>query len=488
MKVVIANSIGIDKNGHYIIHSPSRWSEGVKEKSHWFAYYPWELAYLSSLLKRETNHEVKLIDGCLMKLNKKDYSALIKNLNPDILIIESATRMIDENLELALEIKKSCLSRVIFVGQHASAFPQQLIDQGVDNVCIGEYEFTVLELIQNSDQAQILGLYPNKRRDLLEINSLPWPEDDDVSRIDYACPGEPSSEFKEIQMYASRGCPGSCNFCVARHVYYNCSNWRKRNIDDIVKEIAYLKEKYPQMEGVFFDEEVHNGNREFILELSKGIIAAGLNNLHYEAMCDVRFLDEQVLRAMKNAGYYKIRIGIETASEKVMQAINKPMDLNHIQNILLTAKKICLTTYGTFTFGAFGSDYSEDIKTIRFMETLIKQDLLDGLQLSICTPQPGTPFYQTAKENNLLRAQSDFSDYDGGNFAMVSYPNYNHKQIENIKQQALLVRDHLYLMKKIREHNLLKWTLAILRRYGLWGFIRKAFRRFLLEIKFLNLK
>ncbi|MFH1061649.1 MAG: radical SAM protein [Candidatus Omnitrophota bacterium] len=488
MKIVIANSIGIDKNGYYIIHSPSRWSEGVKDKSHWFAYYPWELAYLSSLLKKETKHEVKFIDGCLLKMDRAHYSELIKSLKPDILILESATRMIDENLALALDIKKDCASRIIFVGQHATAFPQQLIEQGVDNVCIGEYEYSVLELIQNPDQAMILGVYPNQRRPLLDINALPWPEDEDVSRLDYAVPGEPSSEFREIQMYASRGCPGACNFCVARHVYYNRANWRGRNVDDLVKEIAYLKEKYPQMQGVFFDEEVHNGNREFILQLSKAIINAGLNTLHYEAMCDVRFLDEPVLLAMKKAGYYKIRIGIETASAKVMRAINKPMNLTHIQDTLLSAKKIGLRTYGTFTFGALGSDYAEDTKTIQFMEDLIKQDLLDGLQLSICTPQPGTPFYNTALENNLLREKAVFCDYDGGNFAMISYPSYNHGQIEKIKQQALLIRDHLYLKKKIKQRSFLKWVIETFKRYGFAGFIVKAYRRFLLEIKYFRAK
>ncbi len=488
MKIVIANSIGIDKNGYYIIHSPSRWSEGVKEKSHWFAYYPWELAYLSSLLKRESDHKIKFVDGCFMQMDHEEYYKMILAEKPDILIIESATRMIEENLALALAIKKSCGSRIFIVGQHATAFPQQLIDQGVDYVCIGEYEFTVLDIIQGEKREEILGLYPNDRRPLLDIKTLPWPEDDDVSRMDYGCPGEPSSEFKEIQMYASRGCPGSCNFCVARHVYYNQPNWRQREIKDITNEINHLRAKYPQMQGVFFDEEGHNGNRDFMLELSQAIINAGLDDLNYEAMCDVRFLDEQVMSAMKKAGYYKLRIGIETASAKVMEAINKQMNLTHIVETLLFAKNIGLKTYGTFTFGALGSNQKEDMKTIKFMEKLINQNLLDGLQLSICTPQPGTPFYDLAKEKGYLHQKAVFSTYDGGNSAIISYPNYNYQQIENMKQLALLRRDHLYLIKKIKGHTVLKWAIGILRRYGFLGFIRKAYKRFLLEIKYFRTK
>ncbi|MFH1460413.1 MAG: radical SAM protein [Candidatus Omnitrophota bacterium] len=488
MKVVIANSIGVDKNNNFIIHSPSRWSEGVKSKSHWFAYYPWELSYLSSLLKKETDFNIKFLDGCLMQWDSETYFSKITTINPDVLIMESATRMIDENVNLARRIKQKCQATIIFVGQHASAFPQELLTQGIDYVCIGEYEYTVLELLQNKDKRQILGLYPNPRRDLLDINSLPWPEDSDVKRIDYASPGEPSSEYREIQMYASRGCPGSCSFCVARHVYYNQPNWRPRKIENIISEIIYLKNKYPKMEGVFFDEEVHNGRKDFILDLTQAIIDAKLNNLKYEAMCDVRFLDEQILGAMKRAGYYKIRIGIETASRKIMQQINKKIDLKQVFNLLKLAQKIGIKTYGTFTFGAPGSNETEDKKTILLIQDLINNDYLDNLQLSICTPQPGTPFYEKVKENHMLRNDLTFNIFDGGNHCIINYPDYHYKIIEKTKQNALLMRDHFFLKNKIQNKTFFQWIGNVYKKHGVFRSAAKAFFRILTEIKFYFVK
>ena len=59
MKIAIANSVGLDREGYYIIHSPSRWSWGQKNNKNAFTYYPWELAYTSSLLKRETDYEIR---------------------------------------------------------------------------------------------------------------------------------------------------------------------------------------------------------------------------------------------------------------------------------------------------------------------------------------------------------------------------------------------------------------------------------------------
>ncbi|MCX5692619.1 MAG: radical SAM protein [Candidatus Omnitrophica bacterium] len=481
MKIVIANSIGVDSRGYYIIHSPSRWSEGIKNKDSWFAYYPWELAYCSSLLKKYTDHEVKLVDGCLERLSYKAYLEKIKRESPDWLIMESATRMIDENLRLANELKKESGARIVFVGHHASAFPEYLLKNRVDFVCVGEYEYTALELIQGKDPEFIPGLYPNKRRPLLDINSLPWPEDEDVSRLNYGMPGEPSSEYLEIQMYASRGCRRSCDFCVAGNVYYAQPNWRQRQIDDIISELKYLRNKYPKMEGVFFDEEEHNASKDFILKLTDTIVNAGLNDLHYEAMCDVRSLDKETMKAMHKAGYYKVRIGIETTSLEVLCNNRKPLDINRIGKTLEEAKEIGLKTYGTFMIGMPGSSRDADLNTVKYIEKMILVGLLDNVQISICTPQPGTPFYEQVNNKGYLISR-DFMDYDGGRRAVVSYPGYSNNSIESVMAFAFRSREHASFLRKLRERKILSWAVRTYRKYGFLAATLKLLKRLRLEL------
>lgn len=105
MKILIANSVGVDEYGNHIVHFPSRWSSSVG-KTKWFAYYPYELAYLSSLLKRETNCRIKMVDGNLLKLNADEYVKLLKAHCPDWLIMEPATITYKEDLRVALALKK----------------------------------------------------------------------------------------------------------------------------------------------------------------------------------------------------------------------------------------------------------------------------------------------------------------------------------------------------------------------------------------------
>ena len=104
-KIVVANSVGVDSSGRYIIHSPSRWTTSVAKNP--FTWYPWELAYLTSLLKRETDHEVKLVDGCLRQLNVDQYAKLVIEEKPDFLVMESSTRTIRDDMAMAIKVKQT---------------------------------------------------------------------------------------------------------------------------------------------------------------------------------------------------------------------------------------------------------------------------------------------------------------------------------------------------------------------------------------------
>lgn len=434
-RIVVANSVGIDSNNLAIIHSPSRWTNSSPDRNV-FTYYPWELAYTSALLKRDTEHEVFFIDGCLEKYDVDAFFEKISDIKPTILIMEPATRTWRDDKDLMERTKKAFGTRLIVVGQHATAFPLE-VQKIAEYVVLGEYEYTVLDIVQGKKRSDILGLYPNARRALLDVNSLPWPEDNDVSRIRYGVPGEPSSEYLEIQAYATRGCPMNCNFCVCRHLYYNQPNWRPRNTQDIVRELQYLKKKYPQMEGIFFDEEFHNVGKMFILELSQEIIKGKCDDLKIEAMCAYYTLDEEMMDAMRAAGYYLLRVGIETAGEKAAAGINLGVKFNltKLRSILAYAKKIDLKMYGTFTFGAPGSTKRDDQATLDLMDEIVGDGLLWRFQTSICTPQPGAPFYDWAKEKGFLKTFAS-EDYDGGNSVVLEYPDYSSEEIMSMYMKA----------------------------------------------------
>jgi anaerobic magnesium-protoporphyrin IX monomethyl ester cyclase len=436
MDVLVANSVGIDRDGYHMVHVPSRWSLGVKNFTN-CGYYPWQLAYTSSLLKRDTSHSIKLLDGVLRGWDVETY---LKHAGkPDWLVMESSTRTIREDLRFAKTLKENFGTRLIFTGQHPMAHPEEVL-RIADHVCIGEYEFAVLDLIQGKAPKNIAGIYPNERGNLIDINRLPFPEDDDVSRIDYH---EPNCRYKQIQMYGSRGCPRRCNFCAAATLYYDELNWRPRNVDDVVKEIQILHEKYPEMEGVFFDEEVHNIKKSFNISLAKAIRQAGLQDLKYEAMCEYASLDEEAMEEMREAGYYKIRFGIETGSDRVAEkmTLGKKHDLKKLKSMVEYGKSIGMLFYGTISIGGLGSDKDEDKKTVDLIYDLAAKGWLDEIQVSINTPQPGTDFYNFCIEESLIPQSNDWQGFDGNGHVVVNYPHYPAEEIQASFRNALTAFD-----------------------------------------------
>ncbi len=445
-KIIIANSVGRDRQGNYFIHFPSRWTAKMGKVKE-FNFYPYELAYLSALLKKETSFSIKMLDGNLLGLNAHEYIKLISKEKPDWLIMETASPVYAEDLLVAKTIKKKFKTKVIFCGQHPTAFPREVLKDGVDYVCLGEYEYTVLDILSGKKKREIPGLYPNKMRLPLDVNKLPFPEDEDISRFDYNSIG--GCDYKEIEFFGSRGCPFACKFCVCGNLYYSHPNWRPRKAESIIEEIKYLKDRYPQMEGIFFDEEDHVVNKDFILKLTDVIVKNKLNNLKYEAMCGYIGMDKEMLQAMKRAGYYKLRIGIETASDKVAKiALGKRVEIDKLKEVLTCAKKIGIRMYGTFTFGALGSTKEEDLKTLRLIKELLDNDLLYDYQRSICTPLPGTPFYNWAKKSKRLLSKN-WDDFNGG-MVVVNLPGYKKEDLENIYREC----GNIFLRHQIKKKGL----------------------------------
>lgn len=439
MKVVLANSVGIGPKGERYIHFPSRWS--AVESPSWYdrrkgkmTFYPFMLAYASALLKRDTSFDIKFLDGNLNDWNHETYLEKIVAEKPDRLVMESSTLSFPLDIKLACEVKEKTGCKVIFAGQHTSAFPEDVLKAGADFALIGEYEETLLELLTTEKPEDVGGVYPNVKRKLLDPKTLPWPEDEDVRRIDYIEPVV--SEYREIEMFSSRGCPLACNFCVAANVYYKgAGSWRPRDVDDVTNEISAMKAKYPEMEGVFFDDEIHNGRIDFIEALCRSIIDKGLNDLKYNAMCGYWNLDHDVLSLMKKAGYYKLRVGIETADHAVAQSIGKTHSIKRLYRALTAAKEVGIKIYGTFTYGSEGSTKESDQATTKLIGDLLKQGLLFDLQISICTPQPGTPFYEKAVSDGLL-SNTDWQNFDGGKNVNIGYPGYSASEIEETVSEA----------------------------------------------------
>ena len=411
MKIVVANSVGkIDDDTHVILF-PSRCD--YAGDTHWFSYYPYELAYLSTFLKRElSNDEVIMVDGNHEELGSDEYIERLLPLEPDVLVTECSALTYQSMTRVMQGI--DCMS--ILTGPYGMYNPDRAKKDGWNHVIVGEFEERVLDIINGE----------KPRWGLVDINNLPWPEDEDISRINYTESNNIDSGI--VQLFPTRGCPLSCTYCVAP-MYYgghgkSHKSHRTRNVEDVYNEIEYLVDKYSGQgfQGCFFTEETHNANVKWLRSFCQGLIDRELDGLRHDAMCGYWTFNEDIIKLMSQAGYRQIRVGIESTSEKVGKAIHKVVFKDKLVKVLEWCREYGIATLGYTIVGAQGSSYDADIRTLAALIELHQKDLLNTWQHTTATPQPGTPFHAEVEESGVLKS-TDLDKYDWRS-PVISWPDY----------------------------------------------------------------
>lgn len=440
MNIVICNGPGVLDNGQEVILFPSRWDSGIPHgRKKPFAFYPYELALLSSLLKREFPHAaVKMLDPNIESWNGDRIITEIAKLKPDVLITECSalTYPTMTRVMQAHAAQGNTPLRAILCGPMGGYDKERALGDGWTDVVVGEYELKVLELLGGTvpDGARTNGL--------VNLDWLPWPEDEDVNRtryreinhyIDYR------SNDAVIQMYLTRGCPLACSFCTVPNYYgghgKSHRSHRCRNVEDVCDEILYLKAMYgDRMKAAFFNDEAHNANVDWLVELCEAFIRHDMKNKHnlrFDAMCGYWPMTEELVKLMATAGYNQIRFGLESTSIVVGKKIGKAMHLGKLESFMGWLKKYGVHGYATIQVGAIGSTEETDRQTIADVKKWIAVGSITKWQISTSTPQPNTPFYQECLINGWLTT-TDFSLYDGYR-AVVNLPDYPAERIQYVR-------------------------------------------------------
>ncbi len=483
-EIVIANSLGITRQGKYLIHSPSRWSETVDQKERHFVYYPFFLGYLSSLLKKYTDFSVRMVDGCLSGRNGHSYLSELQELKPSFLVMEPASLVYRENLEVALALKKEVGTRLLFAGPHASLFPIQVLKEGVDDVFTGQYDQSLLDFFCRKNFNTGQHLWPSLKN--ISFQDYPWPEDSDVSRLAYALPGEPSSDFREIQIYASRGCGGRCGFCVAKQVYYPGRAYENRRPHDVLSEMLHLKKKYPELEGFFFDEEDHFGNPGFNRELAELLAARGAP-FHIEALGRIQGVNDELFPLLKKAGYYKLRVGVESLDADIQRRLGTKVNREAFERFAVQCRNHGFDLYASFQVGLPGSTAQKDLETLSFLKRYLKKGWISNLQVSLFTPFPGTPFFHLLKKQDGLES-FNFEDYNGGKQSVVNWKGYSHQEMEKVFEAYLETRDHIQLVRRVKNFSAMSWVAGKIKKHGFRKSIEKVSHRLKSEWRYFSKK
>lgn len=394
------------------------------------------LAYATAVLENG-GHEVKLLDMVAESQNKDDLRSIVRREKPDFVVLDSTTPSIYSDIECSRIVKEESNAKVIMVGPHVSALPEEtlLLAKGaVDITCIGEYDWTVKEAIEsydNLDTVQGIVYYKNGSvkktalRPLIEdLDELPFPAWHHLDLMKYFDGGK---LYPYIDIISGRGCPNRCIFCLWPQVMHGI-RYRLRSAKNVVDEIEYDIRLCPSViKGgeFFFEDDTFTVNKTRAIEICEEIMRRNLK-ITFSVNSRVDDADLEMFRIMKYAGCRELLAGFESGSQEMLNGMNKRITLEKARQFMEYTKKCGLDVHGCFVIGLPGETEERARHTIAFAMQLG----LTTVQFSGAVPFPGTRFYDIVKEHNWLNA-CDYSDWlkSGEQTGVVAYPAFSADRI-----------------------------------------------------------
>ena len=210
-----------------------------------------------------------------------------------------------------------------------------------------------------------------------------------------------------------------CTFCLWPQTHSG-HRWRLRSADDVAAEMAYIKENFPEIKEVFFDDDTFNYQKARTIEL-----CGKLKPLNMTWSCTSRVTtDYDTLKAMKEAGCRLLIVGYESGDPQILKNIKKGATIDMAERFTANCRKLGLLIHGDFIVGLPGESRESIRKTIDFAKKLDNETI----QVSIAHPYPGTEFYDYAKKNDLISIGS-MTDEVGHQLPKVIYPGLDEAEL-----------------------------------------------------------
>ncbi len=401
------------------------------------------LAYATAVLEK-AGEEVELLDFPALNWDKTKLRQLVREKQPQFVVLDSTTPSIYSDIECARICKEISQAKVIMVGTHSSVLPEQTLQESngaVDVIAIGEYDYTVRDIILGWERLKdIAGIcYLNNGkiirtppRPLIEdLDTLPFPARHHLDITKYFDAGR---LYPYIDIIAGRGCPYQCTFCVWPEVMYG-HKYRLRSAKNVVDEIEYCLKLFPQLKKgeFFFEDDTFTVNKERALNICEEILHRGLKII-WSANARPDIYDSGLFKRMKQAGCRELLVGFESGDQLVLDRMQKGLKIEDSVEFMKVTHESGLQVHGCFVFGMPGETRESMERTLRFAMKLN----LTTIQFAGAVPYPGTEYYRYCQAQGLLKAKS-WADWlqDGEQATVVDYPGLSSKEINDYVDKGL---------------------------------------------------
>ena len=393
----------------------SRYQCTREVKSFW---YPTWLAQLAALVEGS-----RLIDAPAGDISLDEILPLAKDY--EFLVLYTSTPSFPNDVKISEAFKQANPKLIIgFCGPHVAVNPDHsvLSSDAIDFVAGNEFDFTIKEIAEGKPLEEVDGIIykkdgkpvHNKDRALIEdMDSLPWVTKvykENLATKDYY---NGYMLHPYMSFYTGRGCKSRCTFCLWPQTISG-HNYRTRSVDNIIGELTYARDNFPEIKEFFFDDDTLTDNIEHVEALAREIGKLGIT-WSCNAKANVPY---ETLKIMKDNGLRLLLVGYESGSQQILVNIKKGLRTDIARQFTRDCHKLGILIHGTFIVGLPGETKDTIEESIRYAQELNPQTI----QVSLPAAYPGTFLYNQAIENGWLIDDTTLVGDNGVQHSVLSYP------------------------------------------------------------------
>jgi anaerobic magnesium-protoporphyrin IX monomethyl ester cyclase len=379
-------------------------ADDAKEQQIMRPYPPLGILYISAYLDK---HGIpnEIYDTTFS--SKQQFRAFVLEQQPDVIGIY-ANLMTKLNVLEAIHFIKAALphSSIILGGPDVRYNAENYLRQGADLIVMGEGEVTMLEAIRSlesssTDFSNIAGIACLKdgiyhetaeREKMKDLDDLPSPAREKIDLGQYLSAWKKYHGKNAVSVSTMRGCPYTCKWC-SRAVYG--LSYRRRSPEKVVDELVSIKEKY-NPDSLWFVDDVFTISHKWLENFTLALRKKNLR-IPYECITRADRMNEEVIRLLKETGCFRVWIGAESGSQKVIDLMDRRVDVNQVREMIRLSKKYEIEA-GTFIMLGYPGETEQDIEeTIRHL----KESDPDHFTVTVAYPIKGTELFEEVEADRV---------------------------------------------------------------------------------------
>lgn len=418
----------------------------------WISAFPLGLAYIAKVILNN-GHDVEILDIQLNKHGSEYVEKFIQNSKPNVVGITGLVTALNYIVWLAEIIKRYHPQVPLLMGGAlATTAPKILLENTkIDIAIIDEGELTMAELIKVFESLEnkegfttIKGIWykdgegkiranPQGERieNLDSVNFPAWQLFDMKKYLNLPVPLldlEWRKKKRWIFVSTSRGCPFNCNFCsrvFGRKTYL-------RSAENIVSEIKTLIDRY-NIEHINFCDDLFMIDSGRVSRFCQ-LLSSLSKKISWNATARVDLINESLLEKMRKAGCISLCLGIESASQKILNKMGKNITPAMAEKAISLLKKVGVYPHCTFMIGMIG----ENKNTIKETVDFIKKTDIFPQGFSYTTPLPASILYEEVKKKGLIQNETEYLKKITGNFIdhfVINVSELTNVELINLKRK-----------------------------------------------------